>query len=362
MSPGVALLVAVLLLIANAFFVAVEFGLIATSRSQLEEKAETSRAARRALDAITNLNNQIAGAQLGITMASIALGLVAEPSIAAILNKTLLKGFSHDTQHTISLIIALSFVTFLHIFLGEMVPKNIALADAPRTAMMLAPIHGVFVKLAMPLVWLLNGISIVILRLFGVEPADERGEAKDAAELAMLLEEAHDGEVLDGYDFALLSNTLELGAKSVSEAMVPWADVWTVSDDASACEVSQELVKSGHSRLVVIDDDGPMRWVHAKDLLSVDQNSWDARLATERKRDLIRINTSTGVEDALEKMQSERQHLALAVTDNKVMGIITLEDVLEILVTGLDEVVDAVAERDIGIAVTSRYGGRDEPR
>lgn len=337
MSIGIALLLALILLIANGFFVAVEFGLIATQRAQLEAKAnEGNKRAKTALASITNLNTQIAGAQLGITMASIALGLVAEPSVAKLLENTVLSGISEGARHTVGLIIALSLVTFLHILIGEMVPKNIALADAPRTAMWLAPLHTTFVRIANPLVWLLNAMANGVLRLMGIKALDERAEAKTPEELAMLLEEAHDGQVLDGYDFTLLSNTLELGGASIEHAVVPMSQVASASANAPVADIEQSMANSGHSRLALLGDGNePIGWVHAKDLLAVDHQVWDSALPAHRKRRLVPIDHQTPVEDALEFMQTNRQHFALATKDGEPLGIITLEDVLEVLVSGL---------------------------
>jgi len=337
MSTGVALLLALLLLIANGFFVAIEFGLIATQRAQLEEKAaEGNKRARTALAAVTDLNTQIAGAQLGITMASLALGLIAEPSVAKYLEKTVLSGLSEGARHTVGLIIALTFVTFLHILIGEMVPKNIALADAPRTAMWLSPIHTAFVRIARPLVWMLNALSNGVLRLMGVEALDERAMAKTPDELAMLLAEARDDQVLDGYDFQLLSNTLELGGASIEHAVVPMAHVATAPAAAPVAQIERSMADSGHSRLALSgDNDELIGWVHAKDLLAVDHQVWDEPLPAHRKRRLIPIDHKMAVEDALELLQANRQHFALATSEGEPVGIITLEDVLEVLVSGL---------------------------
>jgi CBS domain containing-hemolysin-like protein len=184
-------------------------------------------------------------------MCSIALGLVAEPSVAKLLEKTVLSGLGEGARHTVGLIIALSFVTFLHILIGEMVPKNIALADAPRTSMALAPIHATFVRIARPLVWLLNALANLVLRALGVTALDERASAKTPEELAKLLEEARDGRVLDGYDFTLLSNTLELGGASIENAVVPLAKVATAPSSASVAEIERRMAASGHSRLAL---------------------------------------------------------------------------------------------------------------
>jgi len=337
MSIPIALLVALVLLLANGFFVAIEFGLIATQRAQLEDKAsEGNRRAKTALAAITNLNTQIAGAQLGITMASLALGSVAEPSVAKLLEKTVLSGLAEGSRHTVGLIIALSFVTFLHILIGEMVPKNIALADAPRTAMALSGIHTTFVRIASPLVWLLNALANGVLRLMGIQALDERAQAKTPEELGVLLEEARNEQVLRGYDFTLLTNTLELGGASIENAIVPMAQVAAASATAPVAEIERSMAASGHSRLALLgDNDEPIGWVHAKDLLAVDDQFWTDPLPVHRKRRLLPIDHQMAVEDALEFLQTNRQHFALATKDGKPIGIITLEDVLEVLVSGL---------------------------
>lgn len=350
MSTGVALLVALVLLVANGFFVAIEFGLIATQRAQLEDKAnEGNRRARSALAAITDLNTQIAGAQLGITMCSIALGLVAEPSVAKLLEHTVLSGLAEGPRHTVGLVIALSLVTFLHILIGEMVPKNIALADAPRTAMLLAPLHGLFVRIARPLVWMLNAMANGVLRLLGVEALDERASAKTPEELAMLLEEAHDGQVLDGYDFTLLSNTLELGGASIEGAIVPMEQVASAPARASVATIERSMARSGHSRLALVGDNGePIGWVHAKDLLAVDHQVWDEPLPQHRRRRLLPVDHKMAVEDALELLQVNRQHFAVATKAGKPIGILTLEDVLEVLVSGLAGAEEAARAEEPG--------------
>ncbi|MEM7092246.1 MAG: hemolysin family protein [Actinomycetota bacterium] len=337
MSTTVALLLALLLLLANGFFVAVEFALIGTQRSQLEDKAKQgNRRARTAMAAITDLNTQIAGAQLGITMASIALGLIAEPSVAHLLEDTVLSGLAEGPRHTLGLIIALSFVTFLHILIGEMVPKNIALADAPATAMWLSPLHTLFVRIAGPFVWLLNSMANGVLRLMGITAVDERAQAKTPEELAMLLEEAHGDAVLDDDDFGLLSGTLELGGASIREAIVPWADVDRAPAAAPIAEVEARMAASGHSRLVLVgDDDEPMGWCHAKDLLAVDHNHWDEPLPQHRRRRFILVDQDMAAEDALERMQAERAHFVLATAGDEPVGLLTIEDVLEVIVSGL---------------------------
>ena len=249
----------------------------------------------------------------------------------------MLSGLAEGPRHTLGLIIALSFVTFLHILIGEMVPKNIALADAPRTSMWLAPIHGAFVRFAKPLVWMLNGLANGVLRLLGITALDERAQAKTPEELAALLHEAHEEQIIDDYEHTLLANTLELGGASIEDAVVPMHAVFSAPANASVAQIERSMAKSGHSRLALVNEDGdPTGWVHAKDLLAVDEQVWAQPLPPQARRELLSVDHRTAVEDALELLQTNRQHFALAVNDGEPIGIITLEDVLEVLVSGLD--------------------------
>ena len=164
-------------------------------------------------------------------------------------------------------------------------------------------------------------------------------------ELAKLLEEARDGQILDGYDFTLLSNTLELGGASIEDAVVPLDRVATAPANASVAEIEQSMAASGHSRLALTGDKGDLiGWVHAKDLLSVDDQVWSEPLPTHRRRRLIPVDHRMAVEDALEMLQTNRQHFALATASGKPIGIITLEDVLRVLVSGLAGAQERVAE------------------
>ena len=185
-----ALVATVLLLVANAFFVAVEFALVASRRTRLESLVEDGVAgARRALDSIADLSSQLAGAQLGITIASLLLGYVAEPAIAHALEDVL-----HDTVDlpegvtaTIGFVVGLTIVVFLHMVLGEMVPKNIAIAGPERTLLALDLPNRLYLKIFGPVIWLLNALANVIVRLLGFEPADELSNSHTSGELAEMI-------------------------------------------------------------------------------------------------------------------------------------------------------------------------------
>ena len=339
--------VAVVLLLANAGFVAVEFALIAARRSRLEPLAEAgNRRARLALAAMSDLNRQLAGAQLGITMASLGLGFVAEPAVARLIERAV-ESFVHlpsGALHTISFAVSLALVVYLHMVLGEMVPKNIALAGAERTAMWLAPVNRLYAIVFGPLIGLLNRLSRGMVRLCGVEPVDELPTARTPQEFAALVEHSAAEGFLDEFDRSLLSSALELAARPVHTVMVPRDRIVAVERKATVAEVLDVMNASGHSRVLVQDSsiDQVVGFIHAKDLL----DATGPRSAQPLSDDLIRvvpvIEEETSLEGALALMRGSRRHLAVVRQGarQRTVGLVTLEDVLEVLVGDLIDETD----------------------
>jgi len=352
----ISLVAGVILLIANAFFVAIEFALVASGKSGLQVEAEKgTRGARLALAAASDLNRQVAAAQIGITFASLGLGYLAEPALAGLFEDTFLSGIGEASRHTIGAAIALSIVVFLHILLGEMVPKNLALANATRLAIVLAPIHKVFVRLFGPLLWFLNNVSERILSLVGVASVDEKGEARTPAELANLIEESRDEGVLDDFESSLLAGALDLGERHAASVMVPWAEVATVRRSATVAEIEAAVVDTGHSRLPVVSDDATdsvVGWVHTKDLFQLDADAWNRQLPDELVRPQLKLGQGQTLEEVLVRMQGLRRHFGVVVDgDGGTVGIMTLEDILELVVGDINDETDlsatnATAERE----------------
>ncbi|MCY3632397.1 MAG: hemolysin family protein [bacterium] len=339
--------VAVLLLVANAGFVAVEFALIAARRSRLEPLAEAgNRRARMTLAAMSDLNRQLAGAQLGITMASLGLGFMAEPAVARLIERAV-ESFVHlpsGALHTISFAVSLALVVYLHMVLGEMVPKNIALAGAERTAMWLAPINRLYAIVFGPLIGLLNSISRGLVRLGGVEPVDELPTARTPQEFAVLVEHSAAEGFLDEFDRSLLSSALELAARPVRTVMVPRDRIVAVEREATLAEVLGVMNASGHSRVLVQGGsiDQVVGFVHAKDLLDLTGVRASQPLGDELIRVVPVIEEETSLEGALALMQGSRRHLAVVRqgSHQRTVGLVTLEDVLEVLVGDLFDETD----------------------
>ncbi len=344
------LFAALLLLIANAFFVAVEFALLASRVTRLEPMAEDDDDDRAAvaLASIRDLQPQLAGAQLGITMASLGLGFVAEPAIAHLL-EDLIKRFVElpsSVLHAISFTIALSFVVVVHMVVGEMLPKNIAIAAPERSARLLAGPHRAYVTLFKPVVWTLTAISNGITRLLGMEPVDELNTALTVNEFHTLLEGAVEEGKLEDLEHDLLSGALDFRARTAGSIMVPRPRMVTVPRATSVADLEQLVAESGHSR-IPITGTGPndvVGFVHSKDLLRFGADDRNDPVPLEMVRRMLIVHPDQPVRDLMRAMRRMRRHMALVrTTEGRLLGMVTLEDVLEALVG------DIVDETDGGI-------------
>lgn len=324
----VALLVAVVLLAGNAFFTAVEFSLVAASRSRLEVLAESgNRRARVAVRAMGDLGMQLAGAQLGLTMTALGLGYVVEPAVARLLDGVL-GGFGHGA----SVAVAIAIVVFVHVLIGEMVPKNAALCNPDGLAMWLAPVHRLFVGAFRPVIRALEWLVAVLSRLFGVVPVDRTSSARTPAELSELLAESRTGGLLSEFEHTLLASALELGERPVASIMVPRERICAIPRAATVAEAEATVVASGHSRLLLGDPDRPDGFVHAKDLLTVPPDRWSQAVPGGCVRRALMVRRDLPLEDLLRLMRRHRVHVALVREGTVTVGLVTLEDVLESLV------------------------------
>ena len=332
------LLLALLLLLANGFFVAVEFALIASRRTKLEAlAADGSSRARMALGSMRDLNLQLAGAQLGITMASLLLGYVAEPPIAGIIEDGIeaVIDVPSGLLHTIGFVVALTIVAFLHMVIGEMVPKNVAIAEPERTMLALAVPNRVYVTLFRPVLRVLNALSNAGVRALGVEPRDELTSVASADELAMMLGASRDQGLIEEVAHQLLTGALDLGDRSITTVMVPREGIVWLPRTATPAEAEALVVSSGHTRLLVAGEgvDDLLGFVHAKDLLTLSGPARDRSLPLGRVRNMLLLGSRTSLDDALLAMQQARVHVAVVGDDDgRTLGIATLENVIEALV------------------------------
>jgi CBS domain containing-hemolysin-like protein len=335
---GTNLLFGLGLLIANGFFVAVEFALLASRRTKLEAMAEGGSArARLALGSMRHLNIQLAGAQLGVTMASLLLGFVLEPTVSRLIEDAIswVGEVPEGLLHTVGFVVALTIVSFLHMVVGEMVPKNIALAAPERTLLALAVPNRLYVIIVGPLLRVLNALVNAGVRLLGVEPRDELATAASAQELAAMLGESRDEGLIEDVAHQLLTGSLRLRDRRITTVMVPRDQVVWLPRTATPAEAEAMILASGLTRLPVAGEgvDDLLGFIHAKDLLTVPAEARHRPLPLGRVRKMVVLEESALLDDALLAMQRARLHVAVVTgADGTTHGLATLEDVIEALV------------------------------
>ncbi|GAA1931899.1 hemolysin family protein [Nocardioides marmoribigeumensis] len=334
MGDGAALLLAVVLLALNAFFVGAEFALISARRTRIEPLVAGSRAARTTLRAMERVSLVMAGAQLGITACSLGLGAVGEPAVAHLLEPVFARlGLPEAVLHPVAFVLALAVVVALHVVLGEMVPKNIALAGPERAALLLGPPMMLVVTLLRPVVVVLNATANGILRLLRVEPRDEIASSYTRTEVSAMLDESRHEGALGDDEYDRLAGALGFTERTVETVLLPLDDLVTLPQDAPLADIETACAETGFSRFPVRAPDGALvGYVHVKDVLETDPGE-DDRLEDKRIRSFATIRPSQRLHEAFSTLRRRGAHLGRVVDDEgELLGLVALEDVLEELV------------------------------
>jgi CBS domain containing-hemolysin-like protein len=332
---GTALLLTGGLLAANAFFVGAEFALISARRSQIEPRAQQgSRMAKTTLRAMEDISLILAGAQLGITVCSLALGAVSEPAIAHFIEPWFEDlGVPDNLLHPIALVIALSLVVFLHVVLGEMVPKNIAIAGPERAAIVLGPPMWAVVRVLRPVISGLNAVANLCLRIIRVEPQDEVSSTYTREEVAALVEESRGEGLIEAEEYDRLAGALGFTEKPVSTVLMTPDTITTIQRGATAADVEAVCASTGYSRFPVVDGDSFLGYLHIKDVLETDESLRQRVVEDKWIRPFATVSADDLLHDALETLQRRGAHMAVVVDPaGTTLGLATLEDVIEELV------------------------------
>jgi len=331
-----AIAAAIALLIGNALFVGVEFALMSARRTQIELRAAGgSRAARTTLSAIENLAHIIATTQLGVTLCSLGLGAVAEPALAHAIEPLAHDlGVAHGAVHPVAFVIALLVVIYLHVVLGEMVPKNLSLANPERAALILAPPMVALATLLRPIASALDAIANALIRLLHIEPRNEINAAFTREEVGALVVESREGGLLGDREFERLSDALDFTAETVDTVMMPIADLQIVKYGARASAIEDLCAQTGYSRFPVQADDGSLvGYIHIKDVLTADMQGRNHLLSDSQIRPFANVPSGSTLVQALTTLQTRGAHLALIRGESgAVLGVAALEDVIEELV------------------------------
>lgn len=341
MSTELSVIIALAALIGNAFFVGAEFALVAARRTNIELKAlDGSWAAKVTLKAMEQVSLMLAGAQLGITLCSLVFGAVGESLVAHALEVPLESiGVPAYLLHPISFTLALISMVYLHVLIGEMVPKNLSLARSTTAALYMAPVLYYMVRITQPIIVVLNAIANRCLRVVGITPRQEVRSTFTRDEVAGFIKESHREGLLSKNEAKLLSGSLDLESRTIEPIIVPLAQVTTTSTRPTPAEVEALCAETGYSRFPVPGSRGAFRgYVHLKDVLRQSSDRFDAPIPARYIRPLGSVERTASLRDALATMQRSGAHIAQVIdTDDTPVGILMLEDVLEELVGPIND-------------------------
>ena len=345
MTTALLLLAVLVLIILNAFFVAAEFALVRSRKAHLDADAAAGRrGAATAVRLMDDLSRYLSAAQVGITLTSLGIGFIGEPALGGIFEAILGEDLSHEVRYAISFALAYLITTSLHITFGEQLPKIYAIQKAEPMARLTAkPLH-LFARVFRPFIVLLNRASNGILRLIGVRTSGQLDEAESPQELRVLIQESVTGGKLDPGEAGMLTGVFHLHEQQARQVMTPAPAIVTVDLSADVQTALRRCIASGHTRMVVTEDDNHDRVrgiVHANQLAQ--------RLLAEGSQahidDLVRdapiVPETKPLDDLLADLQRQRSSLAVVIDEyGRTAGIVTVEDIIEEVVGEIDDETD----------------------
>jgi CBS domain containing-hemolysin-like protein len=339
------LIAALALVAANGFFVATEFAITRLRPTQVDDFEKDGRpGARSVRHAVDHIDAYLAACQLGITISSLGLGALGEPAFEDLLHP-ILGDAAVAGGITLVFLVAFLLITTLHVVVGELSPKSLAIARTGRTALLVAPPMRGFYLVTKPVVDLFNGMGNLLLKPFGVPPARDAGHAPHSeAELRMIMRQSEAAGEIERQDWRLSENVFSFGDMRVREVMMPRPDIDYVTTDDDVRAAAGRGMDTGHTRLPLCELDGGLDAVvgvlHVKDLLTIALKGEDAEL-TALAREISRFSESTLIDEVLRELQRRRQHMALVVDEHgTTIGLVTLEDILEELVGEIEDEFD----------------------
>jgi CBS domain containing-hemolysin-like protein len=327
----------------NGFFVAAEFAIVKIRSSRLDTLVEGGNVrAKFARNITNNIDAYLSACQLGITLASLGLGWVGEPTVSAML-EPLLKGYlglNDVAVHSISFILAFSVITFLHITLGEQFPKTYAIRQSEQVTLQSSLPLIAFYKIMYPFIWFLNGASNWLLRKSGIEPATEHESAHTEDEIRILMKESHRNGLIDNTELTLFDNIFEFTETNAREIMIPRTEMECLYANLPFEENMRIALKEMRTRYPVCDQDKDniIGFVHIKDLLKPHSGITDIRSIT---RPIISVPESMPISNLLKQMQKKKVQIALLIDEyGGTSGMVTLEDIVEEIVGEIQDEFD----------------------
>jgi CBS domain containing-hemolysin-like protein len=352
------LLLALFLVVLNGFFVASEFAFVRVRSTSVEQLAAEGRAGSETLqNVMENLDDYLAVTQLGITIASLGLGWVGEPAVAALLEPVLEGVVPPSLIHLIAFAVGFSVITFLHVVFGELAPKTIAIARAERLSLFVAPPMTACYYLFYPGLVVFNGTANAFTRLIGIPPASETDETLDEREIRRVLSRSGSEGEIDTEEVEMIERVFELDDTNVREVMIPRPDVVSIPADATV-ESIRAIVKSEmHTRYPVVEagnDDQVVGFIDVKDVLEASEGDADVT-AGDLTREIMVVPETTPINELLLQFRADQQQMAAVIDEwGALEGIATVEDVVEAVVGDLRDEFDTVSDEP---AVERRESG-----
>ena len=345
MLDALGLVVVVVLIAANGYFVAAEFAYVAARRQKFVDAAEQGdKKSGRAIQVHKRLSFMLSGAQLGITVTSLVLGFIARPAVAGLIETPLASlGVPENSVFGVSLTIAFVLATISQMVFGELAPKNLAIAKPEPVARAVAGSTLVFMKVAGPLIKLFDSAANKLLRMLNIEPVEELHGAVSAGELDLIVDESAEHGHLTPSQAALLERAIDFADLEACDAMVPWNKVNTITAGSSAAAL-RDAMASRRSRFPVVDGDGKVQGiVHAKDLLGVGRGQYGDVAVDSLMHEVIAVPEAAGLVNVLGELRSHSTEMALVIDEyGGPAGIVTLEDIVEELVGEIEDEYDGV--------------------
>ena len=336
---------ALVLVVLNGFFVASEFAFVRVRSTSVEQLAAEGRAGSGALqDVMGSLDDYLAATQLGITLASLGLGWIGEPAVAALIEPALGSVLPESAVHLVAFAIGFSVITFLHVVFGELAPKTIAIAQAERMALMLAPPMKLSYYLFSPGIVVFNGAANAFTRAIGVPPMSETDETMGEREIRRVLARSGEAGHVDPSEVDMIEGVFKLDDTVVREVMVPRPDVVTLAADRTLPEIRETVLEAGHTRYPVVTDEDADRvvgFVDVKDVLRAGETGDESATAADLAREIVVVPETTAIGDLLVQFREERRQMAAVVDEwGAFEGIATVEDIAEALVGDLRDEFD----------------------
>lgn len=337
----------------NGFFVVAEFSLVKIRRTRLEELTlQGNSRAKLALEIVSTFDTYLGATQLGITLASLGLGWLGEPAVASLIAPLVFEYLPGATWlvHTISVALGFTVITFMHIVLGELVPKALAIQRAEALALFCAWPLFIFHKVGYPVIALFNKAARAIMGLLGIKPLSEAEVAHSEEELRMIVNASHRGGVLDQMESELIDNVFDFADRLAREVMVPRQDMVCLFTDDPFEENMRAVRETGHTRypLCVEDKDHVIGMVHIRDLMDLDMCGPGNKDLRTVMREILVVPEGMSVARLLQAMRRKRTHMAVVADEyGGTAGLVALQDVLEEIVGDIQDEHDAVGEAEI---------------